>query len=159
MWFVCYSRSFLVRLVSTSLLMGRILAIDYGLKRTGLAVTDPLQIIATALETVETPTLILFLKNYFQKEKVDEVVIGLPKKLNNEDSDTASEIRKFTALFKKNFSSIIIKEVDERFTSSMAQQAMVAGGMKKKDRQVKGNVDKISATLILQSYMQRKSLR
>jgi putative Holliday junction resolvase len=139
--------------------MGRILAIDYGLKRTGLAVTDPLQIIATALETVETPTLVLFLKNYFQKEKVDEVVIGLPKKLNNKDSDTAPEIRKFIELFKKTFSSMTIKEVDERFTSSMAQDAMITGGMKKKDRQVKGNVDKISATLILQSYLQGKSLR
>jgi len=138
--------------------MGRILAIDYGLKRTGLAVTDPLQIIATALETVQTTNLILFLKNYFQNEKVDEVIIGLPKKLNNEDSDTASELRKFIELFKKNFSSMAIKEVDERFTSSMAQQAMIAGGMKKKDRRVKGNVDKISATLILQSYLQTKSL-
>jgi len=137
--------------------MGRILAIDYGLKRTGIAVTDPLQIIATALETVETSTLINFLKNYFQKETVDEVIIGMPKKLNNEDSDTAAEIRKFIALFKKNFASMRIKEVDERFTSSMAQQAMITGGMKKKDRQVKGNVDKISATLILQSYMQSKS--
>jgi len=138
--------------------MGRILAIDYGLKRTGIAVTDPLQIIATALETVETAILIVFLKNYFQKETVDEVVIGMPKKLNNEDSDTASEVRKFIELFKKNFQSMMIKEVDERFTSSIAQQAMITGGMKKKDRQVKGNVDKISATLILQSYMQSKSL-
>src|SRR5258706_11535549 len=89
-WFTCYSLGSLVWLASASLRMGRILAIDYGLKRTGLAVTDPLQIIATALETVETPTLIHYLKNYFQKEKVDEVIIGLPKKLNNEDSDTAS---------------------------------------------------------------------
>ena len=139
--------------------MGRILAIDYGLKRTGLAVTDPLQIIATALETAETTTLIPYLKNYFQKEKVDEVIIGLPKRLNNEDSDTAPEIRKFIELFKKNFSSMTIKEVDERFTSRMAQRAMITGGMKKKDRRVKGNVDKISATLILQSYLQSKSLR
>jgi putative Holliday junction resolvase len=138
--------------------MGRILAIDYGLKRTGIAVTDPLQIIATALETVETLTVINFLKNYFQKETVDEVIIGMPKKLNNEDSDTASEIRKFIELFKKNFSSMMIKEVDERFTSSMAHQAMIMGGMKKKDRQIKGNVDKISATLLLQSYLQSKSL-
>ena len=137
--------------------MGRILAIDYGLKRTGIAVTDPLKIIATALETVDTTTLVSFLKNYFQKETVDEVVIGMPKKLNNEDSNTAPEIRKFVELFKKNFGSMAIKEVDERFTSSIAQQAMITGGMKKKDRQVKGNVDKISATLILQSYMQSKS--
>ena len=139
--------------------MGRILAIDYGLKRTGIAVTDPLQIIATALETVETSALTSFLKKYFQKEPVDEVVIGMPKKLNNEDSDTASEIRTFIERFKKNFPSLKILEVDERFTSSMAQQAMLTGGMKKKDRQVKGNVDKISATLILQSYLQTKSLR
>jgi len=138
--------------------MGRILAIDYGLKRTGIAVTDPLQIIATALETVETSTLLNFLKNYFQKETVDEVVIGMPKKLNNEDSDTAPEIRKFIELFKKNFDSMALKEVDERFTSSIAQQAMITGGMKKKDRQIKGNVDKISATLILQSYLQSKNL-
>jgi putative Holliday junction resolvase len=136
--------------------MGRILAIDYGLKRTGIAVTDPLQIIATALETVETLTLLNFLKNYFQKEKVDEVVIGMPRKLNNEDSEAVPDIRKFIELFKKSFDSITIKEVDERFTSSIAQQAMITGGMKKKDRQVKGNVDKISATLILQSYMQMK---
>jgi putative holliday junction resolvase len=139
--------------------MGRILAIDYGLKRTGLAVTDPLQIIATGLETLETPKLIFFLKNYFQRETVDEVVIGMPKKLNNEDSDTASSVRKFIELFKKNFPSMAIREVDERFTSSMAHQTMITGGMKKKDRQVKGNVDKISATLILQSYLQSKSIR
>ena len=139
--------------------MGRILAIDYGLKRTGLAVTDPMQIIATALETVETRSLIKFLTAYFHKEKVDEVIIGMPRKLNNEDSDTASEVRKFIALFKANFSQLKIQEVDERFTSSMAQKAMIAGGMKKKERQVKGNVDKISATLILQSYMQSKSLK
>ncbi len=139
--------------------MGRILAIDYGLKRTGLAVTDPLQIIATGLETVETLSLTPFLKNYFQKETVDEVVIGMPKRLNNEDSDTASEVKKFIAAFKNSFPSMKISEVDERFTSSMAQQAMITGGMKKKDRRVKGNVDKISATLILQSYLQSKSLR
>jgi putative Holliday junction resolvase len=139
--------------------MGRILAIDYGLKRTGLAVTDPLQIIATALETVETSLLVVFLQKYFLKEKVDEVVIGMPRKLNNEDSDTASSVRQFIELFKENFPVMNIREVDERFTSSMAQQAMITGGMKKKERQVKGNVDKISATLILQSYMQSKSLR
>ena len=139
--------------------MGRILAIDFGLKRTGVAVTDPLRIIATALETVETSSLTGFLKGYFQKESVDEVVIGMPKKLNNEDSDTAGAVRKFIDLFKANFPELKITEVDERFTSALAQQAMIAGGMKKKDRQVKGNVDKISATLILQSYLQSKSIR
>lgn len=130
------------------------MAIDYGLKRTGLAVTDPLQIIATALETVETITLIGYLKKYFQKEEVDNVVIGLPKQLNNTDSQIAPDVRKFIEKFKIAFPDKPIQTVDERFTSSLAQQAMIAGGMKKKDRLVKGNVDKISAVLILQSYMQ-----
>ncbi len=134
--------------------MGRILAIDYGLKRTGLAVTDPLRIIATALDMVETPKLIEYLKNYFQKEEVEQVIIGLPKRLNNTDSEIAPAVRTFIETFKSKFPENPIQTVDERFTSSMAQQAMIAGGMKKKDRQVKGNVDKISAVLILQSYMQ-----
>lgn len=136
--------------------MGRILAIDYGVKRTGLAVTDPLRIIATALDTVETPGLIEFLKKYFQKESVDEIVIGMPKQLNNQDSETAPAVRKFVEIFKNTFPEKPINLADERFTSSMAQRVMIAGGMKKKDRQVKGNVDKISATIILQSYMETK---
>ena len=136
--------------------MPRILAIDYGTKRTGIAVTDPMQIISTALETVETSQLIPFLKKYFDKEPVSEIVIGMPKRLNNTDSDTAEAVRKFIVLFKQNFHQIPVTEVDERFTSSLALDAMITGGMKKKDRQVKGNVDKISATLILQNYMQSK---
>ena len=138
--------------------MPRILAIDYGLKRTGIAVTDPMQIIATALETVDTSQLISFLKKYFEKEQVSEMVIGMPKRLDNTDSDTANAVRKFIELFKQNFPQIPITEVDERFTSSLALDAMISGGMKKKDRQVKGNVDKISATLILQNYMEKKNL-
>jgi putative holliday junction resolvase len=138
--------------------MGRILAIDFGTKRTGLAVTDPLRIISTALETVETSGLIDFLTKYFQKEIVDEVVIGMPKQMNNTDSDTAPEVRKFIQLFSKKFPEKTIQTIDERFTSSIAQRAMIDGGMKKKDRQVKGNVDKISATLILQDYLQMKGL-
>ena len=136
--------------------MGRILSIDYGTKRTGLAVTDPMQIIATALETVESVKLMEYLKNYFAKEQVDEVVIGMPKQLNNQDSEIAPLVRKFVELFKKTFPEKPIALADERFTSSIAQQTMIAGGMNKKNRQVKGNVDKISATLILQSYMQAK---
>lgn len=136
--------------------MGRILAIDYGVKRTGLAVTDPLRIIATALDTVETSGLIEFLKKYFQKESVDEIVIGMPKQLNNQDSETAPAVRKFVGIFKNTFPEKPVNLADERFTSSMAQRVMIAGGMKKKDRQVKGNVDKISATIILQSYMETK---
>ncbi len=136
--------------------MGRILAIDFGTKRTGLAVTDPLRIIATALETVETTHLIDFLKKYFQKETVDEVVIGLPRRLDNTDSETAPGVRKFMESFSKTFPDKPIQTIDERFTSSIAQRAMIDGGMKKKDRQVKGNVDKISAVLILQSFMERR---
>ncbi len=136
--------------------MGRILAIDYGTKRTGLAVTDPLRIIATALDTVETTALIEFLKKYFIGERVDEVVVGMPKQLNNQDSETAPAVRRFVEIFKNTFPEKPIALVDERFTSSMAQRVMIDGGMKKKDRQVKGNVDKISATIILQSYMESK---
>jgi len=136
--------------------MGRILAIDYGTKRTGLAVTDSLRIIATALDTVETIKLIEFLKKYFQKETVDEVVIGMPRQLNNTDSATAPAVRKFIESFSKTFPGKPIQTTDERFTSSIAQRAMIDGGMKKKDPQTKGNVDKISATLILQDYLQMK---
>lgn len=136
--------------------MPRILAIDYGTKRTGIAVTDPLQIIATALDTVDSTQLITFLKKYFEKEAVSEIVIGMPKKLDNTDSSNAEAVRKFVASFKKNFPSLPVTEVDERFTSSLALDAMISGGMKKKERQVKGNVDKISAVLILQNYMQSK---
>jgi putative Holliday junction resolvase len=133
--------------------MGRILAIDYGRKRTGLAVTDPLRIIATALETVATNELQNFLKTYTQKESVDEFVIGMPKTMKNEDSETAPLVRQCIEELKKNFPNKPIHQVDERFTSSLAQRAMIEGGMKKKDRQEKGNVDKISAVIILQSFL------
>lgn len=134
--------------------MGRILAIDYGRKRTGLAVTDPLRIIATSLETVSTNELLAFLKGYAQKESVDEFVIGMPKTLRNEDSENAPFVREFIVGLKAAFPGKPVHEVDERFTSSLAQRAMIEGGMKKKDRQEKGNVDKISATIILQSFLQ-----
>ena len=136
--------------------MGRILAIDYGRKRTGLAVTDPLRIIATALETVATDDLQTFLKAYTQKESVDEFVIGMPKTMRNEDSETAPLVRKCIEELKKNHPNKPIHEVDERFTSSLAQRAMIEGGMKKKDRQEKGNVDKISAVIILQSFLESR---
>lgn len=133
--------------------MGRILAIDYGQKRTGIAVTDPLRIIATPLETVPTHSLLEFLKGYLIKETVDEFVVGLPKTLMNEDSEIAPQVRAFVARLKKAFPEKKVNMVDERFTSSIAMRAMIDGGMKKKDRQVKGNVDKISATIILQSFL------
>lgn len=133
--------------------MGRILAIDYGLKRTGIAVSDPLRIIATPLETVLTTELMVFLTKYLQKETVDEFVVGMPKTLLNEDSEIAPVVRKFVEELKKMFPEKAVHLGDERFTSRLAQRAMIEGGMKKKDRQVKGNVDKISATIILQSFM------
>ncbi|MBL7863457.1 MAG: Holliday junction resolvase RuvX [Cyclobacteriaceae bacterium] len=133
--------------------MSRILAIDYGMKRTGLAVTDPLRIIATALETVETEKLISFLKAYMEKELVGQLVLGMPKNLNNQDTDATPHVRKLEEQLRNKFPGIPLALVDERFTSSMAKQAMLDGGMKKKDRRIKGNVDKVSATLILQSYL------
>ena len=136
--------------------MGRIMAIDYGLKRTGIAVSDPLRIIATPLETVSSPELLVFLKAYLNKEAVDEFVVGMPKTLLNEDSEIAPFVRKFVEELKKTFPEKPVHLADERFTSSMAKKAMIQGGMKKKDRQVKGNVDKISATIILQGFMGSK---
>lgn len=134
--------------------MGRILAIDFGLKRTGLAVTDSLKIIANGLETVPTHTLITFLEAYFKKEIVDEVVIGMPKNLDNSDTDSTAGVRIFIKSFKKKFPELALHEHDERFTSKLAMQAMIAGGMSKKDRRQKGNIDRVSATIILQSYME-----
>lgn len=129
------------------------MAIDYGTKRTGLAVTDVNRIIATALETVPSHELIKFIQAYAQKEVVDEFVVGMPKTLSNEDSEIAPLVRKFVEILKKTFPDKTVHLTDERFTSSMALQAMIDGGMKKKDRQVKGNVDKISATIILQAFL------
>jgi putative Holliday junction resolvase len=133
--------------------MGRLLAVDYGLKRTGIAVTDPLRIIATPLETIPTGGLFDFLSAYTQKEKVDEFVVGMPKTLLNEDSEITPVVRQFVEHLKLKFPQIPVHLADERFTSSMAMRAMIDGGMKKKDRRVKGNVDKISATIILQSFI------
>ncbi|MDZ4715502.1 MAG: Holliday junction resolvase RuvX [Cytophagales bacterium] len=134
--------------------MGRILAIDYGMKRTGIAVTDPLQLIATALDTVETGNVVKYLKGYLEREPVDSFVVGLPKRLNNQDTDMTQPVRQFVEELGKVFPNLPIAMVDERFTSSIAKRAMIDGGMKKMDRRVKGNVDKISATLILQSYLE-----
>jgi putative Holliday junction resolvase len=135
--------------------MGRIIAIDYGKKRTGLAVTDPLRIIATPLGTVSTNELMSYLSGYMKKETVDEFVVGMPKTLKNEDSEIAPLVRAFVEELKKFYPEKKIHLADERFTSRMAMQAMIDGGMKKKDRQIKGNVDKISATIILQSFLGR----
>ena len=134
--------------------MGRILAIDYGLKRTGLAVTDTLQMIANGLATVPTAELIAYLSTYISKEKVETIVIGLPRQMNNEPSESMKYIEAFAALLKKNFSNIEITFYDERFTSVLAHRAMLDGGLKKKKRQNKELVDEISAVIILQSYLE-----
>ena len=136
--------------------MPRILAIDYGAKRTGLAVTDPLQIIATGLTTVESPTLIQFLKNYFIKEAVELILIGEPKNLDDTDTHATPLVRQIIARIQKEFPAIPIKTVDERFTSRMASRAMIEMGMKKKQRQNKALVDEISATIILQEYLEKR---
>lgn len=136
--------------------MPRLLAIDYGAKRTGLAVTDPLQIIATALDTVRTHDLLEYLKKYSLGEVIEAFIIGMPKKLDNSDSENAHRVVSFIKLLKKNFPEIPVHTHDERFTSSMALQSMIASGSKKSDRRDKGNIDKISATIILQSYMESR---
>ena len=133
--------------------MARILAIDYGGKRTGIAVTDPLQIIATGLETIPSHELIPFLKKYFEKEEVELIIIGMPLNLNDTETDGTAGAKKAIERIQKAFTTMPIKTVDERFTSKMAKSAMLEMGMKKKDRQVKGNVDVIAAAIMLQEYM------
>jgi putative holliday junction resolvase len=135
-------------------IMPRILAIDYGAKRTGLAVTDPSKIIASALETVATDKLLEYLKKYTQTEAVEAFVVGMPKNLNGTSTDSTAYVKRFVVELKNIFPETPIHLHDERFTSKMAVQTMIAGGMKKKDRQVKGNIDKISAVIILQSFME-----
>jgi putative Holliday junction resolvase len=137
--------------------MPRLLAIDYGAKRSGIAVTDPLQIIATALETVKTHELLDFLKKYAAREPIETFVVGMPRKLDNTDSENALRVRAFIKVLKKNFPDIPVHTHDERFTSSMALQAMIAGGSTKSERREKGNIDKVSATIILQSFMESRA--
>lgn len=133
--------------------MPRLLAIDYGKKRTGIAVSDPLKIIANGLTTVDTRELISFLKKYFAAEPVELVLIGMPKSLRNDDTHATPLVEKFIVLFKSTFPTIPILTLDERFTSKMAFQTMIDSGLKKKDRQNKALVDEISATILLQGYM------
>lgn len=139
--------------------MGRILAIDYGQKRVGLAVTDELRIIATALTTVHSKDVIRFLKDYLQTEKVDCFVVGEPRQMNNTISDSAKFIEPFVKKLKKEFPDISIERYDERFTSKIAAQTMVSAGLKKKDRQNKALIDKVSAVLILQSYLDSEKMK
>ena len=136
--------------------MARIIAIDYGLKRTGIAVTDPLQIIATALTTVETPKLFHFLKEYISKEEVELFIIGDPKNLDDSDTHATPLVKKAVERLKKEFPSIPVLLVDERYTSSLATRAMIDMGMNKKQRRDKTIVDKIAATIILQEYLRSR---
>lgn len=137
--------------------MGRILALDYGTKRVGIAATDPLQIIASALTTVHPNELMDFLKKYMETETVDCIVIGDPKRLNNEPAQAAAGANQLTERLKKQFPQVHIDRMDERFTSKMAFGAMIEGGLKKKQRADKAMVDKVSATIILQSYMEQQN--
>jgi len=136
--------------------MARIIAIDYGTKRTGIAVTDPLQIIATALDTVRSHELIEFLKRYATAEAVESFVVGMPRRLDNTDTNNTPHVKAFIKQLKKAFPDTPVYEHDERFTSSMALQTMISMGTKKSDRQDKANIDKMSATIILQSYLTTK---
>jgi putative Holliday junction resolvase len=136
--------------------MGRIMAIDYGSVRVGLAVTDPGQIIATGLPTVPTKEIINFLSGYLTKEKVECIVVGEPKHMDNTPAQNAEATNKFIDILKQKFPDIPLFSVDERLTSKMAFQAMIDGGMKKADRRNKGMIDKVSATIILQYFMEMK---
>ncbi len=136
--------------------MGRILAIDFGKKRTGIAVTDEMQIIASGLTTVDTNDLFTFLKNYILVENVELFLVGKPKQMNNSDSESETLIIPFLKKLTKNFPNIPFKRIDERFTSKMAFQTMIDSGLKKNQRKNKALVDEISATIILQSYLYNK---
>lgn len=139
--------------------MGRILAIDYGRKRTGIAVTDEYRIIATGLTTVHSNDVLKFIKDYIKTETVDCIVVGEPKDMKNQPSEASKYIEPFVGALRKKFPEIKIDRYDERFTSVMAHDAMLVGGLKKMKRRDKALVDKISATIILQSYMQSKSFK
>jgi putative Holliday junction resolvase len=132
------------------------MAIDYGRKRVGLAVTDPLQLIATRLGTVPAHEIWTFLTQYFRKENVEKVVVGYPLQMNNQPSEAVEYINPFLKRFQKDFPGMPLEQVDERFTSKMAFQTMIDAGVKKKDRQNKETIDAVSATIILQSYLEQK---
>ncbi|MBR5325061.1 MAG: Holliday junction resolvase RuvX [Prevotella sp.] len=136
--------------------MARILSIDYGQKRTGLAVTDPLQIIAGGLATVSTSGLFDWLKDYLSKESVERIIIGEPKQTNGQPSENLARVQQFVNRWKKAFPEVPIEYYDERFTSVLAHQAMLDGGLKKKARQDKALVDEISATIILEDYLRSR---
>ena len=139
--------------------MARIMAIDYGRKRTGVAVTDPLQLIANGLATVSSGELVKFIQSYMAKEPVELIVVGQPKQMNNEPSENMRYVQAFVTHLKRTLPQIPIEYYDERFTSVMAHQAMLDGGLRKKKRQEKALVDEISAVIILQAYLESKKYR
>ena len=139
--------------------MARILSIDYGKKRTGIAVTDPLQIIANGLATVSTSELLSYLKDYLSREQVERIIIGRPLQTNGQPSENLQRVEQFVNRWKKEMPDVPVEYVDERFTSVLAHQAMIDGGLRKKARQDKALVDKISATIILEDYLRNKSQR
>lgn len=136
--------------------MNRIIALDYGTKRCGIAITDPLQIIASGLTTVATSEVVSFLKEYCEKEEVSTLVVGQPKQMNNEPSESEVDIQKCIEKIQKELPTLLIERIDERFTSKMAFQTMIDSGLKKKQRQNKALIDEVSATIILQTYLERK---
>lgn len=138
--------------------MGRIIGIDYGNKRTGLAVTDPLQIIASPLETVRTHQIFEFLQHYCQQEDTEAFVVGMPKNLDNSDTHATKHVEGFVKKLRKIFPAQAVHLQDERFTSKQALNAMIEGGTSKKFRREKGNIDKVSATIILQFYLEKKRI-
>ena len=139
--------------------MARILSIDYGKKRTGIAVTDPLQIIANGLATVSTSELLSYLKDYLSREQVERIIIGRPIQTNGQPSENLQRVEQFVNRWKKEMPDVPVEYVDERFTSVLAHQAMIDGGLRKKARQDKALVDKISATIILEDYLRSKNQR
>lgn len=149
--------NFFLNFAGNNKTLGRIIGIDYGTKRVGVAVTDPSQMIASGLTTVGAHEILDFLSNYLLKEKVDAIVLGLPRKMNNTDSESLKYIRQFETALRRKFPDLPVKFMDERFTSQIALDTMIRGGMKKKDRQVKGNLDKISAAIILQNYLEQQN--
>lgn len=139
--------------------MARLLALDYGTKRVGIAITDELQMIASGLCTVRAHDCMDFLKDYLSKESVSDIVIGLPKDLNDKKTDATPYVKGFAKQIRKEFPDLDVHFIDERFTSKIAFQSMIDGGLKKKDRQNKALVDEVSATLILQSFMEQKKIK
>ncbi|GAA3934082.1 Holliday junction resolvase RuvX [Hymenobacter algoricola] len=143
-------------LFSFFFLMGRILAIDYGNKRVGLAVTDPLQLIASPLETIHSQDLLAYVKAYHQRDPLEALVVGMPRTLLNEDTNVTSAVVGLIRTLRRELPALPVHEIDERFTSRMAHAAMLAGGLSKKDRRDKATVDRVSATLILQSFLESR---